>query len=121
MKILNPHAQPVEAQLPQRLQVPSRGHSRIDLDSHLSVRGKREALARGPEQILDLLRRKIRRCPATPMELHHLAVARNSAAHAPQFALQHPQVRRRNSLVLLDDYVASAEQAQAFAEGNMHV
>src|SRR5712692_1408824 len=121
MKILDPHAQPVKAQPPQRLQVLARGHSRVDLDPHLRVRRKVKMLARGAKQIFNLLRSQIRRRPAAPVKLQHWPFFRNAAAHPLHFALQHVEIRRRHALVFLDDYVASAKQAQALAKRNVHV
>ena len=121
LEVLNAHAQPVEAHLAHRLQVRARGHTRIYLDPDLRVRRKREALPRVGEQVLDLLGGKIRRRSAAPVKLRHLALARNAMADVISLLFQHVQIRRRNSLVFLDDYVTRAEQAQAFAEGKMHV
>src|SRR3954463_9847602 len=55
------------------------------------------------------------------MELHDGTLSGNTSAHALHLALEHAQVWRRNGFVLLDDYVASAKKAQAFAEGKVHV
>ena len=121
LEILNPHAQPVEAHLAHRLQVRARGYSRVHFDPDLRVRRKREALPRVREQVLDLLRRKVGRRSTAPMKLRHLAFARNAMADVVGLFFQNVQIRRRNSLVLLDDHIARTEKAQALAEGKMHV
>jgi len=58
-----------------RLQVFARGHSRVDLDTDFSVRRKRKSFFGVAEQILKLRWRRIRRRSATPVELHHFALA----------------------------------------------
>src|SRR5262249_24113331 len=121
MKILNAHAQPVESQATQCLQVFARCHPRIDFDAHLSIRRKCEELARRAKQVFDLRRHQLRWCSAAPMKLHYLPIPRNAAAYALQLPLQNLEIRWRNILVLLNDDVASAKQAQALAEGNVHV
>lgn len=55
------------------------------------------------------------------MELHDGAVIGNAVAYVLDFALKDFQVRRRDALVFLDDDVAGAEEAEALAEGNVHV
>ena len=88
---------------------------------NLRIRGKREAFSRGAKQILDLFGRQIGGRTAAPMKLHHFTFTRNSATHALHFVLQHAEIRRRDSLIFLNDHVACAKQTQAFAEGKMHV
>src|SRR5271170_6700677 len=55
------------------------------------------------------------------MELYDLALPRNAAADALEFALQNAEVRRSDLFVFLNDDVARAEQAEALAKGNMRV
>ncbi len=121
MKILNPHAQPVESQLAQRFQVRLRRHPRIDLDPDLRVRRKFKPLGRKPEKLFHLPGHQIRRRPAAPVKLHHRPFARHKPADVLDLPLQRLDVRRRNAVILRDHHVARAKQAQAFAEGKMHV
>src|SRR4029077_7452738 len=48
-------------------------------------------------------------------------ILRNAAADALHLLLQHVEIGRRDTLVLLNDYVAGAKEAETFAEGNVHV
>src|SRR2546423_4109472 len=49
MKILNAHAEPVEAEATQSFEVVSRGHARIHFDADFRVGSEMEMLARGAE------------------------------------------------------------------------
>ena len=71
MKILNAHAQAVEAEPPQRFKMRVRRHARIDLDADLRVRRERKSLGREAEQAFHLFRRQIRRRAAAPVKLHN--------------------------------------------------
>src|SRR5258707_6872534 len=93
----------------------------MDFDADFAVGSELEMLARESEKIFDLLRGKIRGRAATPMELHYGAIFRNAGADAFRLVLQHIEIRWRDTLVFLNHHVAGAEQAEAFAEGNMHV
>ena len=121
MKILNAHAQAVEAQLPQHLKMRERCDARIDLNPDFCVRRERKTLCREAEQAFHLFRRQIRGCATAPVKLHHGPLARNEAADVLDFALQNFNVGRCHAVILGDHHVAGAEQAQAFAEGKMHV
>ncbi len=68
-----------------------------------------------------LLRRQIRRRAAAPVKLHDGPFAGNEAADVLDFAFEDFDVGRRDAVILGDDHVAGAEQAQALAEGKMHV
>src|SRR5262249_2868115 len=91
LKVLNTHAQAVEAQLAQRLKVRARRYARVDLDPNLGVRAKGEAFPRESKQIFDLRRRKVGRRSATPVKLGDCALPRNRTADALNLALQHAQ------------------------------
>ena len=121
MEILNAHAQAVEAEPPQRFQMRVRRHARIDFDADFRVRRERKPLGREAEQAFHLLRRQIRRCAAAPVKLHDGPFAGHEAADVLDFALENFDVWRRDAVILGDDHVARAEQAQALAEGKMHV
>ncbi len=49
------------------------------------------------------------------------AIARNETGDVLDFISQSGEIRRRYGVILLNDHVAGAEEAQAFAEGKMHV
>ncbi len=55
------------------------------------------------------------------MKLDHRAILRDAAADAFHLPLQHLKIGWRDTLVLLDDDVARAKEAEAFTEGNVHV
>ena len=55
------------------------------------------------------------------MKLHDGPIAGNEFADVLDFPFECFDVRRRNAMILGDHHVARAEQAQAFAEGKMHV
>ncbi len=121
MKILNAHAQAVEAQAPQGFQMRCGRHARVDLDADFGVRRERESLGRESKQAFHLFGRQIGGRAAAPVKLHDGAFARNEAADVLDFALQYFDVRRRDAVILGDHHVAGAEQAQAFTERKVHV
>src|SRR2546429_5769574 len=55
------------------------------------------------------------------MKLDHGTISRDAAADALHLLLQNVEVGRRDALVLLNDDVASAKEAETFTEGNVHV
>jgi hypothetical protein len=55
------------------------------------------------------------------VELDYWAIFGDIAADVFDFAFQDVEVGRRDGFVFLDDYVAGAEEAEAFAEGDVHV
>src|SRR5207248_9206568 len=113
MKILDAHAQAIETQLAQRFEVCARSDAGINFDADFTVWCEMKMLAREFEQVLNLLRGKIRRRAAAPVELHDRSIFRNAAADAFRLAFQHVKVRRWDALVFLDHDVAGAKQAQA--------
>ena len=121
MEILNAHAQPVEAEPPQSFEVRLRRHARIDLDADFRVRRERKPFGRETEQAFHLFRRQIRRRAAAPVKLHDGPFAGHESADVLDFPFENFDVRRRDAMILGDDDVAGAEQAQTLAEGKMHV
>src|SRR5215813_5535395 len=99
----------------------ARGDARVDLDADFRVGRKSEALFAVAKKIFELRGRRVGRRPAAPVELDDFAFAGNRPRDPRDLFLQDFEVGKRDALVLLDDDVASAEQAQAFAEGKMHV
>ncbi len=93
----------------------------IDLDADFGIWRKAEMRAREFEQVRDLLRGQIRGRASAPMELHYRALARDAAGHMLDFAFQDFDVRRGDALIFLDNYVAGAKEAQAFAKWQVHV
>src|SRR5712664_1570303 len=92
MEILNSHAQAIEAEPPQGLQVFAGSYSRINLDSNLGASSERKPGAHGRKQIFDLLGSQIGGSAATPMKLNDLSPLRNAATDAIQFLLQHSKI-----------------------------
>src|SRR5947207_10534630 len=93
----------------------------VDFDAQFCVWRKRKSLARKRKQIFNLLGSEIRRRSAAPMKLHNRSRTRNAEADSINFLFQNIEIRRRNFFIFLNDYVARAKQAQALAEGNVHV
>src|SRR5882724_9830240 len=121
VKILNAHAEAVEAELAQGFEMLARGDPRVDFDADFGIRRKMEMFASETEEILDLRGRQVGGRAAAPMELHDGTVFRNTAADALRLALEDAKIGRRNRFVLLDDDVARAKKAEAFAERDVHV
>ena len=121
VKILDAHAEAVEAELAEGFKMCARCDAWIDFDADFTIRCEVKAFACKCKKILDLLRGKIRRCAAAPMELHYRALFGNAAADAFGLALQHVEIRRGDVFVLLDHHIAGAKQAEALAERDMHV
>ncbi len=121
MKILDAHAEPVEAEPAECFEVRPGSHARVDLDADFGLFRKMEALASRAEEVLNLFGRQIGWSSSAPVKLNHGPFARHASAHAPHFLLEHAEIRRSNALILLNDDVARAEQAEALAERNVHV
>jgi len=54
MKVLNAHAEAVEAELADGFEMRTRGDARVDFDSDFSISGEGEVLAGGGEEIFHL-------------------------------------------------------------------
>ena len=121
LKILHAHAQAVETHPAHGFQMFTSSDPGIDFDADLGVGRKRESFARETEKVFNLFGGKIGGCSAAPVELRHLAIARNAAGDVSRFFFQDVEVRRRAALIFANDHVASAKQAEAFTEGKMHV
>src|ERR1700722_13132108 len=121
LKVLNAHAQPVKSQAAQAFEVATFGHSRIDLDSNLGVGGKGESFAGVAEKIFHLRGSEIGWRASAPVKLSDGPFAGHSRANVTDFFLERVQVGNRYTFVFLNGDIAGAEQAEAFAEGKMHV
>src|SRR6266581_4740806 len=99
----------------------SREVTRGSTSMPISLRVEMEVLFRKCEKIFDLFGGQVGWRAAAPMELDHGAISRDAAADALHLLLQHVKIRRRDALVFLNDDVAGAKEAEAFAEGNVHV
>src|SRR5713226_4725278 len=97
------------------------GYTRVDFDANLTVRVELEMFFCEGEEILDLLGCQIGGSAAAPVELNDGAILRDAAADALHLLLQHLEVWRGDAFVFLNDDVASAEETEAFAEGNVHI
>jgi len=97
------------------------GDAGVDFDADFGVGSEREMLAGVAEEILDLGGREIGGSAAAPMKLNDGTLAGDVLTDAGQFALQDFKVGRGHGMILLDDDVAGAEKAEAFAEWDMHV
>src|SRR6266404_4505234 len=93
----------------------------IDFNADLAVGIEMEMFLCEREEILDLVGREVGGCAAAPVELDDRAIFRNATADALHFLLEHAEIGWGDTFVFLDDDVAGAEKAEAFAEGNMHV
>src|SRR6266853_1694625 len=105
VEILNSHAQAIEAEASEGLEVFARSYSRINLDSNLGAGGKRKPGAHGRKQIFNLLGSQIGGGAAAPMKLNDLAPLRNAAANAIQFLFQNTEIRGSYALIFLNDHV----------------
>src|SRR5690348_6169583 len=121
VEILDAHAEAIEAEAAKGLDVSAGGDTRIDFDADFGVGRERKMSASKREKVFDLRRRKIGGSAAAPVELDNGTRARHAASNASNFFFQGVKVGRRGFMILLDDDVAGAEEAQAFAEGNVHV
>src|SRR5229473_5974642 len=96
-------------------------YSGVDLDANLAVEIEVEMFLCEGEEILDLLGCQVGRSAAAPVELDYGAILGDTAADALHFLLEDVKIRRGDAFVFLNDDVASAEETEAFAEGNVHV
>src|ERR1700730_16982625 len=97
------------------------GYAGVDFDADFGVGGEGESFAGVGEKIFDLLGRKIGGGATAPMELRDLALTGDTFADVVNFVFQNAEIWRRDALVFLDDDVAGAEKAQAFAERQGHI
>src|SRR5271170_3775203 len=97
------------------------GNARINLDADLRVWGEGKSLARVAEEIFHLRGSQIGGRSAAPVKLNHRTVFGNALADMLDLAFQGIEIRDGDVLVFLNRNVARAEQAEAFAEGNVHV
>src|SRR5712692_4566662 len=96
-------------------------YSGVDLNANLAVEIEVEMFLCEGEEILDLLGCQVGRSAAAPVELDYGAILGDAAADTFHFLFQDVKIRRGDTFVFLNDDVASAEETEAFAEGNVHV
>lgn len=99
----------------------ARGHSRVNFYADFGVGVKMKVLFCETEEVFDLFWRQVCRRAAAPMELDYGTILRDATADALHFLFQNVKVRRSDGFVFLDDDIASAKKAKAFAERNVHV
>src|SRR5882762_9324446 len=121
LEVLNAHAETIKAEFAKSLEMRERGYSGVDLDADFTVGIELKMFLCEREEILDLLGREVGGCAAAPMELDYGAILRDATADALHFLLEHVKIGWGDTFVFLDDDVARAEEAEAFAEGNVHV
>src|SRR5579862_4994021 len=97
------------------------GDARINLDANLRVGSECKTLCGVTEKLLHLLGRQVSGSSASPVKLHNGTVAGDEPADMLDFPLENLNIRRRDAVILGDHHIARAEQAQAVAEGKMHV
>ncbi len=121
VEILYAQAEAVEAQAAQRFQVPRRGYARVDFDADFGLGSKRKGGRGESKQIFHLFWGQVCGRAAAPMELHDFARARDEAPGVLDLMLEGSQVSRHLVMVLGDDHVARAKQAEALAKREVHV
>ena len=121
LKVLNAHAEAVEAELAESFEMCTGGHARVNFDANLAFGVEMEMLFGEREQILDLLGRQIGWRAAAPVELHDGTSLGDAAADALHLLLQDVKIGRRDAFVFLNDDVAGAKEAQALAERDVHI
>ncbi len=121
LKILNAHAQAIEAQAAQRFQLSAAGDARVHFDANFGIGSKRKAVVRVLEKIFHLCDRQIRWRAAAPVKLDNRTFARNFCCDVINLALQSIEVGNGDFLVFLNGNGAGAEQAEVFAKRNVHV
>ena len=121
IEVLNAQAQAIEAQALQAFQMLLGGDARVDFDADFGIGSERKALGGVTEQVFHLRGREIGGRSAAPVKLRHAALTRNVFGDVLDFFLERCQIGRRDAVILGDDHVAGAEQAQALAEGQVHV
>src|SRR5580692_9400079 len=97
------------------------GDARVNFDADFSVGGEGEVIACEAEEVFDLWRSQVGGSATAPVELDYGAIFGDAAADAGDFALQDFEVGGRDAFVFLDDDIAGTEEAEAFAEGDVHV
>ena len=121
VEVLDAHAESVEAEIAKDDEMVAGGDAGVDFDADFGFGREGEVFASIGEEIVDLRRSEIGGSAAAPMELHDFARAIDIFADAGDFGFEDVDVRRGNGFIFLDDYVAGAEEAEAFAKGDVHV
>ena len=121
IEILDAHRDPVETEPPQGPDLLFRRDARIHFYSNFRIRRELEALPGVQEQILELGRAHVRGGSTAPMKLNHRARAVEARSDLADFPLELLEIGMADPVLLADDHVAAAEEAQALAEREMHV
>ncbi len=121
IEILHANRGPIESHLAQSGDVVVRQPPRINLHARLHVRREVEMLADGLAEPTNFVGREERRRAAAPMQLHHLALRIDAAAHLLHFLVQVFEVERAFFPLRRDDGRAAAIPAKRFAEGDVEV
>src|SRR5207237_8641904 len=102
LKVLNAHAEAVEAELAESFEMCAGGDAGVDFDANLAVGVKMEMLFGEREQILDLLGRQIGWSAADPVEMQEGTRLGDAAADALHLLLQDVKIGRRDAFVFLN-------------------
>ncbi len=87
MKILNAHAEAIEAEIAKSFEVLAARDTGVDFDANFGVAREIEMITRETEEVFDLWGSQIGGSAASPMELHDRAIPGNAAAYVLDFPL----------------------------------
>ena len=120
-EVLDPHADPVEAQFGERVDVLPGGHPGVDLDGDFGFGEDGEVVFHGLVQLPQLGRTEVGGGPAAPVVLDQPGARRQVAQDQLYFALQIVEVPGGHLSFGGDDDVATAEGAAVLAEGQVDI
>ena len=97
------------------------GDARVDFDADFGVGGESEVILGEAEEIFDLRGSEIGGSAAAPVELDYRAIFGDMVLRCSISRFRISRYGGATRFVFLDDDVAGAEEAEAFAERNVHV
>ena len=121
IEILDAHGDAVEAELAEERDRRRVDLARVDLDGHLGIRGERECAGQVPHQVRHLVAGEERGRAAAPVQLNDGCAALEDRGHGVDLAREIADVLRAAAVVLGDDLVAAAVEADRVAERQVDV
>ena len=120
-QILHPHAETVEPELRQALQVFKRCNTRVHFDGYFRVVSERESVGNEPKEGFELPRGEVRWGTASPLQLCDAAPVGKETGHHVDLAFQKLEVLLGDVHVIRDDHVTPAKEAAMLAKREVRV
>jgi len=119
--VLHAHRDAVEAQLAQLAQVIHGGHDRVDLYGDFRVGQEIEGIAQPADHVTELFGLQVGGRATTEVQPAHSTLLAEFGSVEPDVLFKDIHVGDGHFVLWCDDHVATAVEATALAERNMHV